>query len=83
MHYLKTVFQIKMKAERATEFWKVPPLPRVPATPHSKVPSTPMSRAHATPINRKPPLTIVTPATSKKRTLENPAEFSFNVIILI
>ena len=53
-----------MKAERATEFWKAPLMPKTPA---------------ATPSNKRPPLTIVTPATSKKRTLENPAEFSFNV----
>ena len=71
--------QIKMKAERATEFWRVPPLLKVPATPSSKVPATPSSRVPATPGNKRPPLTIVTPATTKKRTLENPAEFTFNV----
>ncbi|XP_066925185.1 kinesin-like protein KIF20B isoform X2 [Clytia hemisphaerica] len=60
--------QIKMKAERATEFWKAPIMPKTPA---------------ATPSNKRPPLTIVTPATSKKRTLENPAEFSFNELVNI
>jgi len=59
-----------MKAERATEMWKMPPLPKVPATPSNKF---------ATPASKRPPLTIVTPATSKKRTLNNPAEFTFNV----
>lgn len=53
-----------MKAERATELWKAPPLPKVPATPSYK----------------RPPLCIITPATaSKKRTLEDPTAFSYEV----
>lgn len=57
--------QIKMKAERATLLWKAPPLPKLPATP----------------ANKRPPLTIVTPATSRKRTLDNPADFSYNELV--
>lgn len=53
-----------MKAERATEFWRVPPLPKVPATPST---------------SKRPPLTMVTPATSRKRTLEKPTDFSYDV----
>lgn len=60
--------QIKMKAERATELWKAPPLPKVPATPSYK----------------RPPLCIITPATaSKKRTLEDPTAFSYEELTTI
>ena len=53
-----------MKAERATEMWKVPPLPKIPCTPS----------------NKRPPLCMVTPATaSKKRTLEDPTAFTYEV----
>ena len=54
-----------MRAQRATELWKAPPLSKVPETPSVT----------------RPPLCIVTPAnaTTKKRTLNDPSSFTHEV----
>ena len=58
--------QVKLKAQRATEIWKVPPLSKTPAN-----------------IKSYPKLCIVTPATSSKRSLNDPTAFSYDVSILV
>ena len=63
-------FQIQLKAQRATELWKVPPIPKIPATPSAQTPNC---------ARHLPPLCIVTPSTSKKRSLEDPTAFSYDV----
>lgn len=54
-----------MRAQRATELWKAPPLSKVSETPSAT----------------RPPLCIITPAngTTKKRTLNDPSSFTHEV----
>jgi len=71
MKFSAVAKQIKMKAQRATEHWRAPPLPGI----SSGVPSTPSNR---------PPLTIIRPvSTAKKRTLNDPSLFSYDELVNI
>lgn len=76
-----------MKAERNTEMWRIPPVPKLLATPKPFATPKPILQAAgpATPVQHKrPTLCIMTPSTQSKkdRSLNNPNDFNYNVCIL-
>ncbi|XP_065676955.1 kinesin-like protein KIF20B isoform X2 [Hydra vulgaris] len=66
MKFSAVAKQVKLKAQRATEIWKVPPIPKTPVATKSY-----------------PKICIVTPATSSKRTLNDPTAFSYDELVQI